>query len=1181
MVEMEVATSFCASGGCVACGGCGARTVSSELELLAQSRPDLVTMTPDASISTETPLAVIGLQHATIWTGGSIGTPVVLTFAFGDENTLTSSTSLGTQGDHHELNEYQKAAWRAAMEMHSAASGVQLIEVSNAATANIVLNYQTMSNYTGLGWVSWPSQNLQSRIEINARYFDQIESMDFRPGQSDLLVFMLHEIGHSLGMKHPYVGDVQLDNIFNHRGYTVMSHTANPDGTYRADLSPLDRAALEMAYGTQADQDALPVQWYQLSGGGLLSVGNNLDNEIRGIRDRDLIIAGSGSDTINSLSGNDTIDAGAGRNIVSAGSGHDLLRLSGVNSFDNNFILGFTNSSTASSDGRSGFFISGESTVFFSGVDAFLFDDTLMVSSEVGRLTNTSSLDTAVRLFEIARGSPPPQSWVAARLESANKDSLNLEELARGLVSHTSWQTLLTGGLSQENFATLWGRAFGSLPTALELDLARNIGTGARLLIELTLANSPAEFMRAGFLTEFRAATPAAPEPGIAPIESNSFRETLEIGEATYGFRIVSDSTVRSQRNYDQISSVFSNNVVREVRLDDGRLIDIPAVQRVEFLDGVLDFRSVNPETFLKRVFEFLTDREMSPEEESRIFGSLDGLHVSRAVAALAAETAVSARIGGLSSSQFIESIYRALLAREPTAAEAQNLAIEIASGQTRARTLEEFILREDVVNRLYVDSESGFFFEDWADAFTIRTFDTIFNRPIMSVTRDNHSRLLENGSSLREFVTFMLNTTEASARYGRYSDQQFVEIIFQNTFGRRISQQESEYYRELIQSVGGSRASAAEAMVRAALDARESEVVTLSPTVFVDRLIGTNSADYIKGRIWNETIDGGSGNDTLDGGPGTDIVFGGIGTDSISGGTGADSLIGGAGNDCYLVDDAVDRVLEFANAGLDVVVASVSWTLPANVENLTLQGGSANLNGTGNGLANLIIGNAGANTLAGGGGADTLLGGLGNDRLLGGPGDDSMAGGAGGDTMIGQTGNDTYLVDSPLDMVREMEIPGEIDSVIASISWTLGANLERLTLTGSANLSGAGNKLDNVITGNAGANVLRGWGGADTLAGGDGSDILAGDDGADMLTGGRGNDVFVFDRNGAPGDVVMDFEGANAVGGDILRFAGFGTSGTVTLIGGNTWEVRGSAGTAQITLVDVTVLGMGDFVLS
>ena len=225
---------------------------------------------------------------------------------------------------------------------------------------------------------------------------------------------------------------------------------------------------------------------------------------------------------------------------------------------------------------------------------------------------------------------------------------------------------------------------------------------------------------------------------------------------------------------------------------------------------------------------------------------------------------------------------------------------------------------------------------------------------------------------------------------------------------------------------------------------------------------------DYtLAGNVENLVLIGGGANNGTGNILDNDIL-GNAGNNVLDGGAGSDDLRGFFGDDTYVIDDAGDTVVEALNDGTDLVQSSVGFTLGFNVENLTLTGGG-NINGVGNGLANVITGNGGDNILTGLGGNDTLDG----------------AGGA--DTMVGGLGNDTYVVDNIGDVVTEAAGQGT-DTVQSSIDYTLGANLENLTLTGAAFL-GFGNDDANVITGNAGVNVLVGLGGNDTLDGGAGAD--------------------------------------------------------------------------------------------
>lgn len=335
--------------------------------------------------------------------------------------------------------------------------------------------------------------------------------------------------------------------------------------------------------------------------------------------------------------------------------------------------------------------------------------------------------------------------------------------------------------------------------------------------------------------------------------------------------------------------------------------------------------------------------------------------------------------------------------------------------------------------------------------------------------------------------------------------------------------------------------------------------------TTGTDIIFGSNyNDDYYLG-AGNDFADGGSGSDLLDGGSGVDELRGGAGNDFIRGGTGADGMWGDTGNDTYYVDNSQDKVFEDSGEGSDLIYTSVSYVLAAgeHIESMrtTNDNGTASINLTGNERANTLVGNAGANILNGRAGADRMFGfggddtyvvdnagdtvseavgrgvdlvnayvthtlsanieilslegsasinGTGNElanTLLGNGGANVLNGRAGADRMSGYGGNDTYVVDNAGDVVRESAGAGT-DTVQTAVSRNLEANVERMMLLGTANLSAGGNALANVLVGNSGANRLNGGTGSDTL------------------TGGQANDIFVF--NSALGasniDTITDY---------------------------------------------------------
>jgi len=334
----------------------------------------------------------------------------------------------------------------------------------------------------------------------------------------------------------------------------------------------------------------------------------------------------------------------------------------------------------------------------------------------------------------------------------------------------------------------------------------------------------------------------------------------------------------------------------------------------------------------------------------------------------------------------------------------------------------------------------------------------------------------------------------------------------------------------------------------------------------FVDNLTLTGSAVTGVGNSLTNTITGNSKNNIINAGT-----------------AGSDTLIGGLGNDTYLINNSNVKILENSGEETDLVISSVDYYLDYNVENITLIGSS--IEAQANSLTNLIIGNSNDNIIWGYGnaGSDTLIGGLGNDGYIiyhtgitivensiagdlydyvtasinytlannvenltlagsaiygvGNSGNNELHGSvnanvldggmSGNDSLWGIAGNDTYIINHTGVYVQDA---AGVDIVESSISYTLGNDIENLTLTGSGAINGKGNSLTNVILGNSKNNIIDGGSaGTDTLIGGKGNDTLAGGAGNDQYHFSAGDDLDVIAADGGGTNVVKILDAAKA----------------------------------------------------
>ena len=255
-----------------------------------------------------------------------IGKPVFVTYSFDDvpDTALDAPSSRDFLASFSPLTPQQRDAATSAIRQWDEACGVTFLQVASGEGDIRFGNYDFanppgQSGSAGFGY--FPGITITPRggfdVPSGSDIFLNQDVKDYTA--DDMRHVMAHEIGHAIGLKHPFDGTVVLDPSLDDASETVMSYKG-----YDPDLGPLDRQAAVFLYGPGASdgqQDAR--SWWNPDTETLMQSGRCGADTMRGVSTRDLMRGGPGDDILFGEAGDDLIAGGAGSDTLTGGSGAD------------------------------------------------------------------------------------------------------------------------------------------------------------------------------------------------------------------------------------------------------------------------------------------------------------------------------------------------------------------------------------------------------------------------------------------------------------------------------------------------------------------------------------------------------------------------------------------------------------------------------------------------------------------------------------------------------------------------------------------------------------------------------------------------------------------------------------------------------------------------------------------
>ncbi|MBI3230064.1 MAG: DUF4214 domain-containing protein, partial [Burkholderiales bacterium] len=308
----------------------------------------------------------------------------------------------------------QQAYTRQAIAYVTSITGVRFVETANGNDAMLHFAMKNLRGPSTEGLCAWgPS------VETNANgtvthydaqvyvFLDSYEWLDenlqLAPGGEGYDT-LLHEIGHAMGLKHPFEDGVTLPTNEDNSANSIMSYTAS--GAPRGSYAPYDIAALKWLYGGDGLGGKLGLNSI---GGGMYIVGNSSNENL---------VGGNGDDVFETGGSNDFVDGGAGS---------DLIRYNG---WRDNFAVNKQGNLLTLTD-RTGVY----GTTTTTNVERFQFIDreiSFDVDGNVGK---------GYRLYQAAFDRVPDQDGLGFWVHSLDLGT-SLQECASGFVQSAEFRTV-------------------------------------------------------------------------------------------------------------------------------------------------------------------------------------------------------------------------------------------------------------------------------------------------------------------------------------------------------------------------------------------------------------------------------------------------------------------------------------------------------------------------------------------------------------------------------------------------------------------------------------------------------------------------------------------------------------------------------------------------------------------